>query len=305
MNVAIRIFSLATSSISLAYGASSVSLRYRLKREPTILETLCFSSCTAFPNIRVFFVRFSNLVMIFAIKSVYFISFGCVLAVFNSLLFLRNLTQGKENWERSRTKVPVKYQKWYDYAISKITSKYSGHQECIDNYVKERKNVLLKLVFLSLSGILTSMTFLAFLSYCNIRFIDCEKKSKSEAQKRTMNFSLTLLVASVLALLQEVCELYSIELTGTSFINWVFHLALKEQKKTAEENANPGSGNLIENVDLKDSERIQHSINESELNQDEEFNVVNVHSNENEEANELNEDNKMRAGDVVFWESEN
>ena len=72
----------------------------------------------------------------------------------------------------------------------------------------------------------------------------------------------------------------------------------EHKKKTENENANSLSGYLKEDNDLKESETIQQSINESGLNQDQEHIVASIQSNENEEKNQLNETFERKEGDV-------
>ena len=111
-----------------------------------------------------------------------------------------------------------------------------------------------------------------------------------------MNFSLTLLVTSILSLLQNICELFSIKFRNKSFRDWIFLLAQEQQMKlnTGEENDNSVSANLMEDIDPDESEIIEQSTIESRLNQDEEHIVVTVHSYENL----LNEAAEMKAYDV-------
>ena len=285
-NNATRIFSLATSSLSCAYGISGINLRSYLKREPTIVETLSAVCCDALLISSSTLLMVGTLVMLFATKLIYTNLFGLFLFLLNMYLSqgaIYKLIQ----YQISRKDVSVKCSKWCLNPLSKILLRYSDQQENIGNYVKWRKNVLLTHLWVSLLGIIISIAFLVFISACNIIFFDCEDNSNINGQSRTMNFSLTLLAASILHLLQNICELFSIKLKNKSFMGCLFSWAKQEQEQLNTENSNSDSVNLFGDINLKENYIIQQSIIESRVNQDEEHIDVDVYSNDKEEANQM------------------
>ena len=208
-----------------------------------MLETISYSCLKAFQLFKTLFVRISYLVLIFATLLVYSNLIGLV--IFGFINHLHKIIQNK-------------------LAI--------GEYKTLSDFEQWRKFALKCSLFISFIGILISIVYLTLISACSILFINCEEGYMEDGLRRTKNFSLTLLVASILSLLQEVCELLSIKYRNKSFMDWVFLLVLQEQEKlnSGEEDANLESGNLKEDINPNYSERSQQSINESGLNQYEE-----------------------------------
>ena len=236
-----------------------------------MLETISYSCLRAFQIFKTLLVRISYLVLIFATSLVYSNLIGLVIYG-----FINHLLKSIQN------KIEI------------------GEYKTLSDFEQWRKFALKCSLFISFIGILISIVYLTLISTCSILFINCEEGYKEDGLRRTKNFSLTLLVASILSLLQEVCELLSIKYRNKSFMDWVFLLALQEQEKlnTGEVDANLESGNLMEDINPNDSVRIHQSIIESGLNQDESIHVVSVHANENGKAYQLNEASEMDEGDV-------
>ena len=289
LNDALRIFSLATSSLSCSYGGASVKLRSLTKKEPEMLKTLHYWCLKAIHLSNRFLIVIGCLVLVFATESVYTTLATLFYAIFMcALLFF-----------------------YHFCVINKVFPKDFGGQKRLENFIQRIKFNLIFSLSISLSGIVISIVFLTSISSCSILFINCEEEYKEDGQRRTMNFSLTLLVTATLSLLLKICELFSIKFRNKSFMDWVFILAQEEQMKvkTQEENANSESGNLIEDIDNEnanlesgnmmednspiESEIIKLSTIERRLNENEEHIVVSVNSDENL----LNEATEMKGDD--------
>ena len=281
LDVTIRILSLATSYLSFVYGGSSVSLRSLIKKEPEMLETISYSCLGAFQRTTILLVRISCLVLTFATLLIYSNLIGLVIFIF--IGFLNAIAYANPEKIEQYKKFPH-INPLFIPMIRIIPRVFDEHKSLAD--FQQWKKYSLKCNSLnSFIGILISIVYLTLLSGCSsIVFINCEEEYKEDGQRRTMNFSLTLLVASLLSLLQNICEHLSINYRNKSFMDWVFLLALEEPKKlnAGDENFNLESGNLMEDIDPNDSEIIQQSIIETRIIKDEENIVMSVHQIEND-----------------------
>ena len=283
LDVTIRILSLATSYLSWVYGGSSVSLRSLIKREPEMLETISYSCLGAFRKTTILLVRISCLVLMFVTLLIYSNLIGLVIFLFIGWL---------NAIANDNPELIEQYKKYlctnlvFTLMIRIMTRVFDELKSLADLQRWKKYNLKCNSL-ISFIGILISIVYLTLLYACSIVFINFEEEYKEDGQRRTMNFSLTLLVASVLSLLQNICEHLSISYRNKSFMDWVFLLALEEPKKlnAGEENFNLESGILKENIDPNEAEIIQQSIIETIINKDEEIIVMSVHPIENDGVN--------------------
>ena len=288
LNLSLRIFSLATSSLSYLYGISGVRLGSLTNKQPDIIETLsfCFIDVLRIATTKLIFM--GCLTLLFFTSLVYSNLVGFVIFFLFISLELLSETTSPEYFEKYNINKTLRC-----FFKNGIFSNDLGGYKSLANYIQWRKLDLICFSLVYVNGILMSIVYLTSIPACDVLFIK-QEDCKGDGQRRTINFSLTLLAFSMISLLQNICELISIQWKNKSFLAWVFLLALKEQKnlKTGEEN------DKLEDINPIDSEIIHQSINERGLNHDEEQIIVSVHANENKEPTQLIKASKMKAVEV-------